>query len=288
MKKYLSHVSAAYYWNIPYLDKVLDNKLVRRYKEDNVLDITYTDRNTKYQRKGFITHVCELSLPSGAVIKRGERFIASPELVFLEMANILDIHRLILLGIQLCSYPNGNVAKVITTKRKLTTFIGKMHGHYGQSNAERALGYIENGSYSIMESIVFMILTLPNSYGGYGLKGARFNYEILLNKNGRLQVKQKRCYVDLFYKESKVAVEYDSNSEHSTDYARNKDNIRGTALENQGITVLSLVTNQFYNEDTCKAFALKLSAHLGKRMRIRAKNFSKMHKRLRSMFPRLS
>ena len=46
-------------------------------------------------------HSCELALPDGAVMTRNGRAVASPELLFLELACKLSIHRLILLGLQL-------------------------------------------------------------------------------------------------------------------------------------------------------------------------------------------
>ena len=121
-----------------------------------------------------------LPLPTGAVVSRNGKSVASPELLFLELANELSIHRLILLGLQLCSYPVGSPSKAITTKQNLVKFL---ENFWTQRTPKSDAGckYIENGSASIMESLAFMILTLPSNLGGYGLNGAAFGYKFRLS-----------------------------------------------------------------------------------------------------------
>ncbi len=92
---------------------------------------------------------------------------------------------------QLCSHPPGDFKAAVTTKQRLRDFIEKIPGHSGHRNALRALKYVENGSASIMESMVYMILTLPHILGGYGLKGANFNYEINLKDGNAVRLGQK-------------------------------------------------------------------------------------------------
>ncbi|MFA5527882.1 MAG: hypothetical protein WC996_04640, partial [Peptostreptococcales bacterium] len=270
MKKYLSHISAAADWNIPYIENVHDSVVDRTSK----LDFTVSQQSARYTRKGKTIHLCELKLPTGAIVLRNGRKVASPELVFLQLARELDIHRLILLGLQLCSHPPGIPSKAITTKLKLKIFLEKTQGHYGHRKALRALKYIENGSASIMESIAYMILTLPNALGGYGLSGVVFNHEIKFKDKADKSMGQKRCFADLYYKSARVAVEYDSFTFHNSPLKQGKDAMRSAILERQAVEVMHMSTIQLYDKDACSDFAYNLASRLGKRIQIRTNKFN--------------
>ena len=133
MKGFLSHFSSAIHWDIPYIEAVIGTEI----SETDLVDITVFERFAGADKKCRI-HLCELNLPVGAVISKNGKMVASPELLFLQLANKLDIHRLILLGLQLCSHPPGKPSKAITTKQKLKSFLAKTSGHWGHRKALRA------------------------------------------------------------------------------------------------------------------------------------------------------
>jgi hypothetical protein len=281
MKTYLSHLSAAIEWNIPYIDAVLGYEI----DKSDPPHITVTDPNARFRNNGKKVHSCKLALPASAVVSRNGKKVASPELLFLELASNLSIHRLILLGLQLCSHPPGLPSLAITTKQRLNTFLSKTAGHRGYRKSMQAVKYLENGSASIMESIAFMILTLPYSLGGYGLRGPVFNYEIRLNGEGRKRLGQKRCFADLYYKHAKLAVEYESFAFHNSPLEQGKDLIRSAVLERKGIDLMRLSTIQLYSTEACKDFAYNLAARLKKRIRIYSERFDEMHSLLRALLP---
>lgn len=281
MKEYLSYFSAAAFWNIPYIEAVLGSEIA----ETDPVDFTVSERSARSQKKGQVVHLCEVALPVGAVISRNGKMVASPELMFLELSSKLNIHRLILLGLQLCSHPPGNPSGAITTKRKLKTFIMKTSGHRGHLKALRAVKYIEDGSASIMESMTYMILTLPHALGGYALDGAVFNHEIKLKDEASKRLGQKRCFTDLYYKPAKLAVEYENFAFHNSPLEQGKDAMRSATLERQGVEVMHLSTIQLYDKDACMDFAFNLASRLGKRIQIRARKFNEMHVLLRALLP---
>jgi hypothetical protein len=281
MKEYLSNLSAAIAWDIPYIDAVLGYKI----SESDAPHITVTKPNARLRNNGKKVHSCELALPAGAIVSRNGRMVASPELMFMELACKLSIHRLILLGLQLCSHPPGLPFLAITTKQKLNTFLSKTAGHRGHRKSIQAVKYLENGSASIMESIAFMILTLPHSLGGYGLRGAVFNYEISLNSEARMRLGQNRCFTDIYYRHAKLAVEYESFAFHNSPLEQGKDLIRSAVLERQGIGLMRLSTIQLYNTEACRDFAYNLAARLKTRIRIYSKKFDEMHSLLRDLLP---
>jgi hypothetical protein len=284
MERFISHFSAARHWNIPYIEAVL-NPVNSEAETVDYVDYTVLNASKRYRKKGCNIYLCQRQLPPRAVKLKDGIMVASPELVFLQLASKLSIQRLILLGLQLCSYPPGLPAKSISTKRKLKAFPDKTKGFKGHSNASRAVKYIENGSASIMESITYMILTLPHALGGYGLKGAVFNYEIKLKEDAAKRLRQNRCFLDLYYESKKLAVEYDSFAFHGSPSEQGKDAIRAEILKNHGVDVMQLSTIQIYDREACSDFAANLAHRLGKRIDIRTNKFIEMNAHLRSLLP---
>jgi hypothetical protein len=281
MNGYLSYLSAAVFWDVPYIETVIGRKVT----ESDVEEITVSDWNSRFYVKGKKIHLCKVRLPNNAVISRNGIMVASPELLFLEFARTLNIHRLILLGLQLCSHKQGQPFNAITTKQKLEKFLSKTAGHWGQRKALRAVKYIENGSASIMESLAYMILTLPHALGGYGLGGAVFNHEIRLMDEAKTRLGQDRCFIDLYYKHKKIGVEYESCAFHSKPSEIGKDAVRSSVLKRKGINMMHMSTIQLYDRDSCRDFAYNLAARLGKRISIRTKKFEEMHALLRELLP---
>ncbi|MDR1796674.1 MAG: hypothetical protein LBR44_04400 [Clostridiales Family XIII bacterium] len=235
-------------------------------------------------------HYFRTRLPEGAVVQRRGNLVASPPLLFLQLASELDFHRLVLLGLQMCAHPPGRPFDAITSKEALLSFIERMNVQKayrlrGRAKALRALKYVENGSNSIMESLVFMMLTLPNAHGGFGLKGACFNHEIPLAPEAARRLGQRRCFVDLYYPVAKWALEYDSFQHHSSPAEQGKDALRASALERRGVGVVHLNTIQLYDAKAFEEFAYNLASRLGKRIRIRAKGFPAAHRALRALLP---
>lgn len=282
MKEYYSLLSAAKIWEVPYIETVFGKNM---YTETDTDSITVTRNNARYYINGKKVRSCELDLPPNAIILRNGKMVASPELMFLECASKLSIHRLILLGLQLCSHEPGKPYKSITTKERLEAFLANTSGHRGQRKALRAVKYVKNGSASIMESMMYMILTLPHALGGYGLDGADFNYKVDIKEEAKRSIGKNRCYLDLYYKQARLGIEYDSYAHHRSPLEQGNDNMRSAAIARQGIEIMKMNTIQLYNKESCRLFAKNLAARLKRRIYIRTKEFDKMHDLLRELLP---
>lgn len=281
MEKYLSHLSAAVYWQIPYIEAVLGDEIAKA----DLVDFTVTTRGERYQVKGQRVYLCTTPLPNGAVILREGGWVASPELVFLQLANELTIQKLILLGLQICSHDPCNPHGALSTKDHLIEFLLHTEKHRGHRKALQAVKYIKDGSNSIMESLVYMVVTLPHSLGGFGLKGFELNVEIELTKEAIEILDRNCCFADLFYRAVNLILEYDSKEHHSDEIEQCEDLIRTQTLESIGYKVMHLTTNQFYDKDQCKNFIFDVASFTNQRIRIRTPKFDEMHKSLRTLFP---
>lgn len=283
--KYISHYSAACIWDVPFLDWALGAYGIERGANRETLDVTFSDCNERNTKPNRIVHYCGLDLPRRAIVWQNGVRVSSPQLLFLQLANKLDIHRVILLGLLLVSHQPGRPCEAITTKQKLKAFVEAAPMCKGSVKAKQALRYIENGSASLLEAIAFMMLTLPTFLGGYALAGATFNHEVILMPEAQKRFRQKRCFVDMYYCTSKLAVEYDSFAHHNSPAEQAKDMLRASALERQGITTMRFGTVQLYDKKACEEFAHNLAKRLNQRIRIRSKNFESAQQALRELLP---
>ncbi len=210
-----------------------------------------------------------------------------PELAYLQLASTLEIPKLILLGILLCSKPNTKDQKPVTTKQRLLHRIHSASGLKGKSKALRALQYVEDSCRSPLEALLFMLLSLPHALGGYGLSGFIFDYEIVLNGENAKVLGKRSVFADLYHEETRLILEYDSKEFHSDPKSLAYDAKRSTALIRQKYDVFSIRTEQLYDEGKFLIVVKNISSKLGKRIRIRCKSFTRQHALLRSLLPRL-
>lgn len=89
-----------------------------------------------------------------------------------------------------------------------------------------ALGYARNGSRSPMETCLWIVLTMPRSYGLYGLGSAKFNVAVVPSVAQRSMMRHKTLTPDIYWEALRTAVEYQGDGEHSTRSARAEDNRR--------------------------------------------------------------
>jgi very-short-patch-repair endonuclease len=285
-ESYISHESAALTWDIPFLHVVLGYPSAELLKE-SLLKKEQRSYCSQGERTKFVldeTHYRVLPLPAGAVVRHGGETVASPELVFLDLARQLGFHQTVLLGMQLCA-SDSNGSKPLTTAAKLQDVLKGCPGHHGIKAAARAMRYVADNSWSVMESLLYMLLTLPHNYGGYGLKGAALNKEIRLKEKGAAQ-KANRFFADLYWEKAKFVVEYDSAEYHNNVNSWMKDARRITTLERSGYKTLSFNTAQLYHDDACTEMAEVIATYLGRRIQIRTPCYPEGKARLRGLLPR--
>lgn len=194
------------------------------------------------------------SLPNGSVLHLGENIqICSPELLFLLMARSLSFPDLVLFGCELCGTyapslesDDGIVQRcALTTASRLASYVAKMPGVHGVARARRVVPYVLDGSASPREAKLALLLSLPCRYGGFGLEKPMLNYQIKSRRmDGRL-LGSESYYCDLYWPSAKLAVEYDSDARHASADRIRRDSKRRAALNQAGVTVLTVTAAQF-------------------------------------------
>ncbi|MDR1815429.1 MAG: hypothetical protein LBR00_01945 [Clostridiales Family XIII bacterium] len=211
--------------------------------------------------------------------------VSSPELLFVEMAHSLGFHRALLLGLMLCAHPPGEAHRSLTTAEATRDFLQKIPGHHGLAQAKRVAYYLKDGAASAHEAILYMALTLPQRYGGYGLGGADFNHEIAVSAEYRRASGRKSFFSDLYWEKEKLAVEYDSRTFHENDEALARDAKKQMALKAMGYHAESVNTAQLYDVNALRVCAEVFAKTLGRRLRITNPRFDARHDALLSLLP---
>lgn len=211
------------------------------------------------ERPDVVTHACRLAMPEGSFAKVGgsesDLVVASPELVFVELANELDLAGTVAVGYALCSRyrldegSTGGVAPregddaPLTTRRSLESFVGRAAGMHGVARTRQALRFVREGSRSPMESGIAMAINLPPRYGGFGIG------EVELNKSLRLRgascpagaggsvVREPDILVtcrDRYGSMRRAGVEYDADGTHLSSSRHARDTVRRNELQADG------------------------------------------------------
>ena len=222
------------------------------------------------------------SLPDGAFLQVfPDVCVASPEFVFLQMANELPIEKLIQLGFELCGFFTAPLGRrmlqndmSLTTVEKLGEFLSKVRGIHGVTNAKRALRYIRNGSGSPMEAVLVMKLCLPRNLGGYSMPWPELNFEIRLKGRAERMAGKGSYVLDLYWPDAHLDVEYDSEQEHTGASRIARDANRRNVLKYIGISQITVTPYQFLDFENSEALALQVAKAIGFRIRpLRAGQF---------------
>jgi len=225
----------------------------------------------------------------------GERLmVCTPEFCFLQMAESFTLIKLIELGYELSggySIPLANEQVVpergfynrapLTSAKKLRVFLNGMTGVKGHQKAMQALRYTLDGSASPMETKLAMFLTLPYKLGGFGFSLPDMNKRIPLIKNTKKYSGKAYYICDLFWSDEKVAVEYDSDQQHTGSDRIAYDSKRRNALNSLGIRIVSITKQQLYDSVELESAARTIAGYMNKRLFSKESNFAAAHRKLR-------
>lgn len=147
--------------------------------------------------EGVNAHVMEGALPPLSFcfignIAHMELYIVSPELLFLQLCDVLNLEEAVFCGSSLCSNylmcsgDNGGVTLrnesggPLTSVEKLKAYVKQCGGRRGSGKAQVILPYVLKNSYSPMETGIAMMYRMPKRLGGFGFRDVALNEEIRL------------------------------------------------------------------------------------------------------------
>lgn len=210
---------------------------------------------------------------------RKDVFVSTPEALFVQLSRKGSAVEILKLSFELCgTYAmderNGAGFRnrpALTSVERLRDFALSI-GLGDKSRVVKALRFARNGSASPMETKLALMLGLPPSKGGYGLGMPQMNHEVKAPKQLKKRLIHAVYHCDLFWPESRVALEYDSSAFHANAQALTSDSKRKNDLETMGITVFTVTGKQVATPREMDRLSQKLASAMKKRLRPRCKD----------------
>ena len=159
------------------------------------LDLLVGTRAGRYRTSAVRAHLCSSRLPPGSFISAGaygiDFHLSAPELVFLQMAEELELDQLVYVGYALCSdfrlddvAPGGCASRTgwdepLTTVARTKAYLERLEaGTRNRAKALRALEHVRSGSRSPREAAIAMLVGPPARLGGRALGQVEMNREV--------------------------------------------------------------------------------------------------------------
>ncbi|MBR3257740.1 MAG: hypothetical protein IKF96_01990 [Eggerthellaceae bacterium] len=257
------------------------------------VDLLFAGDAVRTRALGTRTHSTVRPLPVNALIRLTDRVvIASPELAFVQAAEQYGFAQLALAGCELCGtyrvlddagklLERPEERHALTSAARIRSLIRGL-GLGDETAAARAARYVLDGAASPMEAKVALLLSLPGRLGGFGLPVPVLNAPLALSREAFAVYPHNPCRLDLYWPDARFDVEYDGGASHEGERAHAKDVARAAALELMSVDVLVLTKAQVYDADVFETMARIVARKLGRRLRIRAKDFAEKHAALRA------
>lgn len=191
----------------------------------STLAVAVPKATRRVQAKGVENTVYEQPLPKEAFVRIGKGpVVSSPELLFFEMREELDVLGLALLGMELCggySLPWGSSGeatfnvKSVSTAEKIRKFVGKMPRLPGVGKAQEAAALVRDNCWSPMEAPIV-------AFAGGGPSGLGYDVgEVVVNRrekarNPDLATKEARV-PDIMFAGTPVGINYDGGGHFDID-----------------------------------------------------------------------
>ena len=259
--------------------------------ENKPLDLLFYKNCTKSCSRLVCAHTTSRQLPPGSLVRLSEHvLIASPELVFSQIAEDRSFEQLIMAGCELCGtyrlFGDGGPPLSLPEERPRLTRAADIAGtlqRFGlgpRTTAVRAARYVFDNARSPMEAKVALLLSLPPRLGGFGLPRPALNPDFYLGPEAYSLYPRKPCHPDLFWADARLDVEYDGADTHTAE-AHAKDVARAAAFACEGVTVLTIAKAQAYDRRAFETVAGVIASRLHRHLPACTPAFDLAHMRLR-------
>ena len=173
------------------------------------LEVMVFDRKNARYAMNCQCHVSSKRFSSSRFIELGnDVYIAGVELCALQAATYLSFRELVEYYFELCStYSLGTSSSTSYTERialtsteRLKQFFNSITRCDGLTLARKAIQCVRDGCRSPMETAFVMMLTLPKSEGGLGIKGVETDYEVQVTAAAKNLTRRKKFFMDAYLK----------------------------------------------------------------------------------------
>ena len=217
------------------------------------LEVMVFDRKNARYAMNCQCHVSSKRFSSSRFIEIREGiFVVGIELCALQAATYLSFRELVEYYFELCgAYSLGTGASASYTERfaltsteRLKQFFNSITRCDGLTLARKAIQCVRDGCRSPMETAFVMMLTLPKSEGGLGIRGIETDYEVQVTAAAKNLTRRKKFFMDAYLKKSRTDVEY-NGFHHDAEEDRAIDEERKNALASMGYGIITVSRYSF-------------------------------------------
>lgn len=227
-------------------------------------------------RSNLIYHVQATRIPQHSLYPvRDGIHVVAPLLCFVQLCKTISFLEALELGMELCGTyalrPDSLEDKASRDYQLLSTSVmqrrlaawSELHG---LRQARKVAALLADGSASPMETKLYLLLCLPQKYGGYNIERPELNPEIDVPDESQLVLRKRKVRPDMLWRDKHLIVEYDGAYHDDPAQAR-EDEKRRAVLEAMGNTVVAIKRQQVYDPIAFDAFAQMIAKKCGKRVR---------------------
>lgn len=179
-------------------------------------------------------------------------YIIGVELCALQAATYLPFRELVEYYFELCgAYSLGTGSSTsyaerfpLTSTERLKQFFNSITRCDGLALARKAIQCVRDGCRSPMETAFVMMLTLPKSEGGLGIKGIETDYEVQVTAAAKNLTRRKKFFMDAYLKKSRTDIEY-NGFYHDAEEDRAIDEERKNTLASMGYGIITVSRYSF-------------------------------------------
>ncbi|MGN0073204.1 MAG: hypothetical protein ACI36W_05350 [Coriobacteriales bacterium] len=198
-------------------------------------------------------------------------YLAIPELATLQAAQSYHELELVVLASMLCSFyvESAEVTGGLEPRRALST--PKSYGAFlasfdpdspaplGTNLLKKAMRSVVPNAASPAELQLALLLSLPKNAGGYGFPKPELNTKYGVGGSASLRP-------DLLWSKKHIAIEYQSNANHSSSAQLNRDRQRSNLFQSAGLTLFEASSRHLCGPSAMEEFACMVAAKLGARV----------------------
>lgn len=220
---------------------------------NDFLEVMVFDRKNARYAMNCQCHVSSKRFSSSRFIELGDGiFVVGIELCALQAATYLSFRELVEYYFELCgAYSLGASSSTsyserfaLTSTERLKQFFNSLTRCDGLTLARKAIQCVRDGCRSPMETAFVMMLTLPKSEGGLGIKGIETDYETQVTAAAKNLTRRKKFFMDAYLKKSRTDVEY-NGFYHDAEEDRAIDEERKNALASMGYGIITVSRYSF-------------------------------------------
>lgn len=270
-----------------------------------LMDLVVSGVRPRVIDRRFIVHQWNGFVPYGSICMAGDGcFVCSPEFCLLQVGRVLrsvagpsmKCWQCNVILIELCcefcgTYSKQNTPEGFKTRTKQLTnvsslmlFCSRMAHEQNVGILRDALTWTLDGLNSPMETVLYLFLCLPSSYGGLALPRPLSNYRLEVPHNLWGRTRLRHIIPDLFWPEARLIVEYNGKESH---HGREvEDQERQELAHDMGHTVITFRKEDILNKERFMAKAQSVARHLGRALPPQSEKFKELQGLLHNMLLR--